>query len=76
MIIKIPIYVEIGTVSDPDHLKLVGDKFAKEFYLTLRKKSYEKFLKQTNLNLSPLVKISDLQILSTDQALESLRTKK
>lgn len=76
MIIKIPIYVEIGNVSDPDYLSLVSKKFSKEFYQILRKKNFEKFLKDFNVTCGHLVKVTDIQILSTDQALESLRTKK
>lgn len=76
MIIKIPIYVEIGNVSDPSYVDLVGKKVSKEFYLILRKKNLEKFLKELNVTIGDLTKITDLQVLSTEQALESLRTKK
>lgn len=76
MIIKIPVYVEIGKVSDPEWLDFVSKEFSKEFYQILRKKNFEKFLKDFNVASHELTTISDIQILSTDQALESLRTKK
>jgi len=76
MIVKIPIYVEIGKVSDTESISLVAKKLSKEFYQILRKKNFEKYLKELNATIGDITTISDLQILSTDQALESLRTKK
>ena len=74
MIIKVPIYVEIDSISDHNCLSLLVDRLQKDFYKHLRKKSFETLIeacfKEDDFS------VSDLKILNVDEAFEILRKKK
>lgn len=76
MIIKVPLYVEIGSVKEATDLQNLSKLISFEFYLRLRKESFEKLIKKINRLEPKSTGISELQIISIDEALESLRTKK
>lgn len=77
MIIKVPVYVEIGKCSDPEFLDFIAKKTSDEFYQILRKKNFEKFHKEWfSGSKTGVVETSHFEILSLAQALEKLRVKK
>lgn len=73
MIVKVPIYVEIDRI-DPEMIPFFVEFLADVMYNDIRKKSFTKTLAKftNNGEISP----DDLKVISREEALELLRTRK
>lgn len=76
MIIKVPIYVEIGGVTNNELLQSVVDVFGERFTRILRKENLEKAFTQSETKVIKGVVKGDISIKTKEQALEYLRTRK
>jgi hypothetical protein len=76
MIIKVPIYVEIDSISDQESLSLLVSLLGTRLTRILRKEKLEKQFTEAELHAIKALKIRELSIKTKEQALEYLRTKK
>lgn len=76
MIIKVPIYLEVEKVSNPEILPEVVELVGKLFTIILRKEDFNKnSIHRTNYSMLEK-QFGDFKIIQREKALEYLRTKK
>jgi hypothetical protein len=76
MIIKVPIYVEIDSISDNENLSLLVLLLGTRLTRILRKENLEKQFTETEKHAIRKLQVGELSIKTKEQALEYLRTKK
>jgi hypothetical protein len=76
MIIKVPIYVEIDSISDNENLSLLVLLLGTRLTRILRKENLEKQFTEAEKHAIRKLQVGELSIKTKEQALEYLRTKK
>jgi hypothetical protein len=76
MIIKVPIYVEIDSISDKENLSLLVSLLGTRLTRILRKENLENQFTEAEKHAIRKLQVGELSIKTKEQALEYLRTKK
>jgi hypothetical protein len=76
MIIKVPIYVEIDSISDNENLSLLVLLLGTRLTRILRKENLEIQFTEAEKHAIRKLQVGELSIKTKEQALEYLRTKK
>ena len=76
MIIKVPIYVEIDSISDKENLSLLVLLLGTRLTRILRKENLEKQFTEAEKHAIKKLRVGELSIKTKEQALEYLGTKK
>jgi hypothetical protein len=76
MIIKVPIYVEIDSISDNENLSLLVLLLGTRLTRILRKENLENQFTEAEKHAIRKLQVGELSIKTKEQALEYLRTKK
>jgi hypothetical protein len=76
MIIKVPIYVEIDSISDNENLSLLVLLLGTRLTRILRKENLENQFTEAEKHAIKKLQVGELSIKTKEQALEYLRTKK